>query len=1154
MKIIGIAATIWMTMIACVSAQNNGYDPQSYTPVTNSPAQLAVKQAALDALRTEYTAGGYSASEILNAVSKGGVPNVYAVTNHFNVDGSWYLSLPTGGTFSASDYSDHREYLSEVLALAYLDHYQGLGYKQTVYDTLGWYFDNGYAAPHDYHETFNYQDTDATLCHQIVRIGHTLYSDIHADRLGDPDVEQVFQDMREYARAFINAAPQIRGANWALRMDECLNYLLFTNDPADMDEYEYHWKKSLSFNQWEEASDGIHADWSMKHHGDMNYWGMYGQSWTESAVLYAELFFDKPWAYATNEYDFVAESILEGSRWVLYRGVCEYSSAPKRATIKTSLTDNLAANLKDLVGRFLAAGSGQLSRETELSNLYADFFLPPWTGAGSAQTGDPEITGHRYFWETEYQVHRRPNFAIYARRCSQRARAPESRSESPLHLNFGTGYTPILRRGDEIRLSRLAWDYEHIPGTTVEQGKELSGGYAGSRTRGLNLFSGGVVDGPYGFGAFEMSMVEYNSDLSGSYTHENGAGALKATFFFDDGMVALGQQVSRIATIGAQNDILTTINNVRRLTDVTYSVDGSVPSTVSPGVALDQQFAVTNVAWFLHDGMGYVVWPSASPSTEVVLSLGNRPFNTYVMSDTEYKNALGNTIWNSGVLDMFRLWIDHGTNPSNDTYAYAVLPDCTLAELQDYATNTPVQIVSNTNGVQAVANTNAGLFYASFASAGTADFGSGKTIVADRPLMVMARLQGGQYGFSAANPIHRGLRQPYVTGSGATVGTIYGGPVAVSVSGFDTGSQVEFNLPSERGEEGATVVGTTDVSPMVLGTYADWEFDNTGTGGVDSGLSGTDWFAVTPETASPAWTIVQLGDDPASSLAVDPANSRMNLVGQNNGGATGTSKAVLPFGSEYGYGVVSADLGLDSGSTWTAAKFNLVNIAGGVTNVLIDFNIQRNGTNINNLITTGSTNISINGTWEDVFNHAEIAWSNGVADIAVTGLDSGDLHVNGCTFLNSMPPNALFIQAGSDGDTKQRVFALDSLTVQLPMGGYEAWIIGYGVMGSPDADPDHDYDGDGFDNESEYIAGTDPTLPGSFPRISGAVFNSVGDLFIVQWESVENRLYDIYHSDNLTGTFSLVGGDIAYPRNSHTSVVQEADACGFFRMEIKQSP
>ena len=219
--------------------------------------------------------------------------------------------------------------------------------------------------------------------------------------------------------------------------------------------------------------------------------------------------------------------------------------------------------------------------------------------------------------------------------------------------------------------------------------------------------------------------------------------------------------------------------------------------------------------------------------------------------------------------------------------------------------------------------------------------------------------------------------------------------------------------------------------PPSGGVYVDWEFDNTGAGGTDSGQTGTDWNTETPETATPAWIINQLGSDPLSSLAVDTGTGQLGLIGKSSGSGNGVSEVYLPFGADQAVGTIAAGVGLNSGTTYSKAKFNLVNITGGVMTDLVDFNIQRDGSNANNLITAGNQSVSIDGIWEDVINNVQISWSNGTVNVSVTGLSSGDVNLSGGTYLvGGLEPNALWVEVGSDNTSQNtRMVVLDDLLV-----------------------------------------------------------------------------------------------------------------------------
>lgn len=804
------SVVILMSGVTCLAGVS-GYVPQPYAPVGNSPVQRAEQQVALSAIRAAWTLDDEAVDRVRSQAEKGrGDPaGLFAP---FNRNGSWKKNLPDGEALSEREYTIHETYFSDLISLA------GYGRFRTedpgernlarglVYRSLLWYFDNGYAAPPQYHQTFNYHAPMATVGGRMLVLGHVLFDDIHTDRAESAKVQKLYEYMCGYGRQFINAAPQIRGPNWSFRLDNCMLYVLFCDDPAVMDEYAYHWGKALSFNRWEAETDGVHPDWSMMHHGDMNYWGMYGIAWTSRVIQYGEVFQGTPWAYESEQLDFIANCMTEGVRWVLYRGNCEYTSAPKRGSFLLARTDHVAASFKELVLRLLDLGGDQLSGRADLQTLAIDLILPPRSVEGGTVDARPEWSGHRYFWMTEYQVHRRPEFAIYTRRCSQRTRPPEDSSQKPgtLHLNYGTGYTPIMRNGDELRLSRLAWDFEKVPGTTVEQGCTVASGKAASTKRGLNLFSGGVGDGMYGCGAFDLQMVQFDREGSGSYEYINGAGGLKGTFFFDDGMMALGQNVRRISA--GRGKILTTINNVMRKGDVVYSVDGSVSSTVTRKTPVERTLEVRDAAWVWHDRVGYVITGEA----DLVLSCGEQPFNSRLRQDKDFKKVvhaeLGEEAWEQGSFNMFRLWLDHGSDPQRQTYAYAVFADCSVQELKARAATFGDAIRQNVDGIQAVAKD--GIRYAVFSKPGKARFADGVSMSSNVPLMVMARREkSGEFEFHAANPVHRGLRREFVPGTGKTVGTLCEEPVVIRVEGFGRRTTVEFRLSSERGMEGSTAKG-----------------------------------------------------------------------------------------------------------------------------------------------------------------------------------------------------------------------------------------------------------------------------------------------------------------------------------------------------------
>jgi hypothetical protein len=94
-------------------------------------------------------------------------------------------------------------------------------------------------------------------------------------------------------------------------------------------------------------------------------------------------------------------------------------------------------------------------------------------------------------------------------------------------------------------------------------------------------------------------------------------------------------------------------------------------------------------------------------------------------------------------------------------------------------------------------------------------------------------------------------------------------------------------------------------------------------------------------------------------------------------------------------------------------------------------------------------------------------------------------------------------------------------------------------------------DGDGMDNLSEYIAGYDPTNSESFFAASPSMAPSG---FVILWNAVSNREYGIWHCGSLTNTFTNLTSGILFPQNSYTDTTHNAEASGFYRMDVQVVP
>jgi hypothetical protein len=93
-------------------------------------------------------------------------------------------------------------------------------------------------------------------------------------------------------------------------------------------------------------------------------------------------------------------------------------------------------------------------------------------------------------------------------------------------------------------------------------------------------------------------------------------------------------------------------------------------------------------------------------------------------------------------------------------------------------------------------------------------------------------------------------------------------------------------------------------------------------------------------------------------------------------------------------------------------------------------------------------------------------------------------------------------------------------------------------------------DTDGYDNESEYIAGTNPNDASSFFTVSSGMGSSQ---MLIYWNCLTGRTYSVQHADLLTLPFTNLATGIVYPQNIYTSTIDSQDS-GFFKVSVQMTP
>ncbi len=345
----------------------------------------------------------------------------------------------------------------------------------------------------------------------------------------------------------------------------------------------------------------------------------------------------------------------------------------------------------------------------------------------------PTLSFAKFFWQTEHFSFQRPEFFTSVRMHSTRNDNMEVpyNGEGLMNHHRGDGTNYISRTGDEYTNIAPVCDWQKIPGTTILQKPELPSENE-IQKKGLTEFVGAVTDGKYGAVAYDFK------------SPHDPVTAKKAWFFFDDEYVCLGTGINSRTKL----PVATTINQCL-LNGNVMLMNGNKKSTVEKG-----ERSLNEVKWILHDGIGYIF-----PEVQKV-NLSNQAqtgswFKVNRQSDSP-KDEISKNV--------FKLWIDHGTQPTNASYQYIVVPATTEQEMDKAGQQ--VKILSNTLEIQAVKHSGLNICQIVFYTSGEMKVSENLTIGMDSPGTVMVKTDGTAVKqISVADP-SRKLGKIHLTVSG----------------------------------------------------------------------------------------------------------------------------------------------------------------------------------------------------------------------------------------------------------------------------------------------------------------------------------------------------------------------------------------------------
>lgn len=396
------------------------------------------------------------------------------------------------------------------------------------------------------------------------------------------------------------------------------------------------------------AFGGIRADGCYHQHGPQIQFGNYGGEFFANVGYWSNIWQGTRWQYTPEQWKILRHLSFNGFQWVLWKGKMDLLA------IGRQLGKNAAEN----------RGERTLKAFRQLRAADPGDKAPYDAVLERNRTGKNTLVGNRHFWNSDYMVHRRPEWYAAIRMNSVRVRPIEDDTnwDNALGRYFSDGACLVMRSGGEYEDITPCWDWTRLPGTTLPktpvytpEESEKRGLRTGGkpprwthsvkfRQIGETEFVGGVTDGTRGAAVFTMNL--------------DGVRAKKAYFFDTDAIYELGSGI----TSTSPYPVATTVNSCLRRGEIRQGKN-----------------------WFHHDGIGY-------RGEGMKLETGKRTGDWRYLVGGIQKPAPVEK-------ELFTLTIDHGVKPENGSYAFAILPGVTPEETANWKRG---KILANTATCQAV--------------------------------------------------------------------------------------------------------------------------------------------------------------------------------------------------------------------------------------------------------------------------------------------------------------------------------------------------------------------------------------------------------------------------------------------------------------------
>ncbi len=456
-----------------------------------------------------------------------------------------------------------------------------------------------------------------------------------------------------------------------------------------------------------EEGEGLQADFSFHQHGSQLYSHGYGAKFVSDLTEVIYMAHGGRFQFPEAKRELILGMLLDGGRWMARGTFADFAALGRLI----SVADKDASYLAPVAELWLRMEDG---REEELQQLMA---------SASGQGAD-QLQGNRYFYRSEFMVHRRKGFYASVKAYSKLLTGTESINGQGLkNYYLPDGATLFVREGDEYAEIQPVWDWRRIPGVTgiVSEDPIPLLDHRVVRTKGNTDFVGGASDGWRG-----AAVYDYQRD---------GVAALKSYFGFDWGMVMLGANIRSEREEPLQTAVEQSLANG----DARIACKGGLESEAVLGEIEFEKSPEAIGVW--HDGALYYLPAGQSFSIASKSQVGAWRELQRTGKTEEIERRV------------FSITLQHGAKPRSESYEYAVIDVEIESDVIGSLQSVPYRVLANGSEVQAVSDAAGRHCQLIFHEAGRCELLGGALVsVSKRCVLLVSLADDGEYILTASDP------------------------------------------------------------------------------------------------------------------------------------------------------------------------------------------------------------------------------------------------------------------------------------------------------------------------------------------------------------------------------------------------------------------